>query len=85
MLPIANIASKEESHIVIRFMAELVEENISFDKEEILDVKWFEIEEIKKMKREELRRYDVNIKTIYDVENNNIYPLELFDNNTYNG
>ncbi len=43
VLPIANIDLEKETHILIRFMAEIVEENISFDKEEILDVKWIPI------------------------------------------
>ena len=84
VLPIATVDLKEETHVLIRFMAEIVDENISFDEQEILDVKWFKMKDIKDMKREDLRGYDVNIKTIYDIENNHIYPLELFDNNIYN-
>lgn len=84
VLPIANIDLEKETHILIRFMAEIVEEHITFDKEEILDVKWISMEEIKKMKKEELRGYEIGIKTIKDIENNNIYPLEIFDNNKYN-
>ena len=56
VLPIANIDLEKETHILIRFMAEIVEENIEFDKEEILNVKWIPIEDIKKMKKEEKRR-----------------------------
>ena len=84
VLPIASVDLKDETHVLIHFIAEMIEENISFDKQEILDVKWFEIEEIKKMKKEELRGYHTKMKAIDDIENNNIYPLELFDNNTYN-
>lgn len=84
VLPIACVNLKEETHILIRFLAEMMEENILFDEKEILDVKWVDIEDIKKMKKGELRGYDTNIKTIYDMENNNIYPLEIFDNNLYN-
>lgn len=83
VLPIANIDLKEETHVLIRFTAEIIKENISFDQKEILDVKWFEIEDIKKMKKEELRGYELNIKAIHEIENNHIYPLELFDNTTY--
>lgn len=83
VLPIASIDLKNESHILIRFMAEIIEENIDFDTDEILDVKWIDIEDIKKMTREELRGYDVGIKTIYDIESKNIYPLDIFDNNIY--
>lgn len=84
VLPIASVDLKEETHIIIRFLAEILEENILFNEKEILDVKWIDIEDIKKMTKEELRGYDTNIKTIYDIENNNIYPLEIFDNNYYN-
>ena len=84
VLPIANIDLEKETHILIRFMAEIVEEHIEFDKEEILDVKWIPIEDIKKLKKEELRGYEIGIKTIDDIENNKIYPLDIFDNNKYN-
>lgn len=84
VLPIVNIDLEKETHILIRFVGKIIEENNSFDKEEILEVKWIPIEEIKKMKKEELRGYEIGIKTVYDIENNNIYPLEIFDNNKYN-
>ena len=83
VLPIASVDLEKETHLLIRFIAELVEENINFDKEEILDVKWIDIEDIKNMKKEELRGYDLGIKTIHDIENNNIFPLDIFDNNKY--
>lgn len=83
VFPIANINLKSETHIIIRFMAEILEENIIFDNKEILDVKWIPIEDIKKMGEDELRGYEIGKKTISDIENNNIYPLEIFDNNNY--
>ena len=83
VLPVASIDLEKESYILIRFLAEIVEEKISFSKEEILDVKWIDMEDIKNMKKEELRGYDIGIKTIYDIENNNVFPLEIFDNNKY--
>ena len=84
VLPIASVNLKEETHVLIRFTAVIIKEDISFDKQEILDVKWIDIEDIKNMKKEELRGYDVNIKVIHDLENNHIYPLEIFDTNNYN-
>lgn len=84
VLPIFNVDLETETHVLIRFVAETIEENTSYDAEEILDVKWISIEDIKEMSKEELRGYESAMKTIYDVENNNIYPLELFDNNYYN-
>lgn len=68
---------------MVRFTADIIEENIEFDTEEILDVKWIDIEEIKNMKKEELRAYDINMQFIKDFENGKIYPLEIFNNTNY--
>lgn len=83
VFPIANIHLEDETHVLIRFLAEMVEENISFDTEEILDVRWMDIEEIRKMTRNELRGYDIGIKVLDDLENGRIYPMEIFDNGQY--
>ena len=83
VLPIANADLEKETHVIIHFLAEMVEECNSFDKEEIMEAKWIDIEDIKKMKKEELRGYELNTKVIEDIENDRIYPLALFDNNTY--
>ena len=84
VIPIMNIDLEKETHILIKFMAEIVEENICFDKSEILDVKWISIEDIKKMKKEELRGYESAMKIIDNIEKKQIYPLDIFDNNKYN-
>lgn len=83
VLPIATIVGKDGTRIMMKFTAEILEENISFDKQEILDVKWINIDDIKDMKKEELRGYESSIKIIENIENNNIYPLEIFDNTNY--
>lgn len=83
MLPIASIDLEEETHILIRFTADILEENIKFDKDEILEVKWIDIEKIKKFTEKELRGYEINIKTLDDLEQKRIYPLEIFDNGKY--
>lgn len=84
VLPIAAIDLEKETHILIKFTAEILEENIKFDKEEILDVKWIDIDEIKNMTEKELRGYEANRKVLQEIEQNRIYPLELFDNTKYN-
>lgn len=83
VLPIASADLEAETHVIIHFLAEMVEENNLLNKEEIMETKWIDIEDIKKMKKEELRGYELNSKVIEDIENNRIYPLDLFDNNTY--
>ena len=56
VLPIVNIDLEKETHILIRFIAEIVEEHIEFDKEEILDVKWIPIEEYKENEKRRIKR-----------------------------
>lgn len=80
VLPICSKDDKEP-RIMVRFTADIIEENIKFDKEEILDVKWVDIEKIKYMTEQELRAYDVNMSYIKWLEEERIYPIEIFDNN----
>lgn len=82
-LPIISIDGNNETFVSVKFVAEIIEENIKFDKNEILDVKWLDINEIKNMTPNELRGYEANIKTLKDFEEGKIYPLELFDNAKY--
>ena len=84
VLPISTIVLKNgETAIRVTFIADIIEENIKFDTDEILDVKWIDIEEVKNMKEEELRGYDAIIQMIKDYENKKIYPLEIFNNKVY--
>lgn len=43
---VANRILEDDLFVMIVFNAELINENIEFDKEEILDVKWFDYDEI---------------------------------------
>ena len=84
VLPIVSIQTpKGETHVLIRFVAEIVEENIKFNPEEILDVKWIEIEKVKKMTIDEIRGLDTTAKFLSDLENNNIYPLDMISDKEY--
>jgi len=84
VLPIETVYMPNgETLIHVRFTADLLEENIKFDTDEILDVQWLNIQEVKNMKDKELRASDVNVKFIENYENNKIYPLDIFDNNVY--
>ena len=58
------------------FSTKLMEENISFDEKEILDVKWFRYEEIIEMQNE-LRDYDLIIHAIRAHKERKIIPLEF--------
>ena len=69
VLPIATvILETSETHFIVRFTADVVEESFEYDKEEILEVKWVDIEDIKKMKKEELRGYDTARQVLKDFE-----------------
>lgn len=57
VLQIGNKVLFNDTWVSVIFETKLVEENIKFDKNEILDVKWFTYEEILSMK-EDLRAYD---------------------------
>ena len=83
VLPICMASGKNGDRLMVRFTADIIDENIKFDTEEILDVKWIDINDIKNMAKEELRGYDVSIQFLKDFENNKIYPLEVFNNETY--
>lgn len=57
VLQIGNKVLANDTWISVIFATKLIDDNIKFDKNEILDVKWFTFEEILSMK-EELRAYD---------------------------
>lgn len=84
VLPICSVGSKDgETRVMVRFTADILEENIKFDTDEILDVQWKDIDEVKNMTEQELRGYDTSIQFIKDFEEKRIYPLEIFNNTKY--
>ncbi len=84
VLPITTVMLKEgETAVIVKFTADIVEENIKFDTKEILDVKWLDIKKVKDMTEKELRGYDTAIQDIKNFENGKIYPLEIFDTTMY--
>ena len=68
VLPIYSANGGDIERLMVRFTAEIIEENIKIDPEEILDVQWIDVEQIKNMTREELRAYDVNMQYLKDFE-----------------
>lgn len=83
VLPIKTVYQKDIPTLIVEFTAELINETIKIDKNEILDVKWIDIEEIKKMDEKTLRAIETNKATFNDFINNKIYPLEVFDTKKY--
>ena len=84
VLPIGNaVLDNNETLIAVSFTADIIEENIKFDENEILDVKWIDIEKVKNMTEQELRSYHRKIQYIKYLEDKKIYPLEIFDDRIY--
>lgn len=83
VLPIYSANGGNIERLMVRFTAEVIEEDIKIDPEEILDVQWIDIEKLKNMTREELRAYDVNMQYIKDFEDGKIYPLEIFNDTQF--
>jgi len=76
VLGVANKLVKDDIWISVVFATKLLDENIKFDKSEILDVKWFTYEEILNMKTE-LRAYDWITNSINAVVENKVTDIDL--------
>lgn len=75
---IANRVIENDLFIMIVFNCKLINEHIEFDKEEILDVKWFEYGEIINKMENELR--GAYVKTaVMNNKQNLIAPIEIVD------
>ena len=84
VLPISTVCLNNGNTVVrITFTADVIEENIKFDSDEILDVKWLDIDEVKNMTQEQLRAYDVSTKIIKDFEDKKIFSLEVFNSTKF--
>ena len=83
LLPIKTVYQNDIPTLIVEFTAEIINENIKFDKNEILDVKWIDTEDIKNMDKNTLRALDTNKATFQDFINNKIYPLDIFDGKKY--
>ena len=76
VLQIGNKVMSNNSWVSVIFSTKLIEENIMYDKNEILDVKWFTYEEILAMK-DKLRAYDWITDAITAFVNNRISDLDI--------
>lgn len=76
VLQIGNIVLKDDIIITVIFSTRLLKENIKYDKNEILDVKWFTYEELLNMK-DELREYNLIINSISTLIENKVADIDL--------
>ena len=70
------INDKEVTAIV--FSTEIIDGSISYNKDEILDVRWFSYEEILNM-HDKLRSYDLITRAVISVENNTIKDINVIE------
>lgn len=75
---IANRIMEDDLFVMIAFNCKLINENITFDKEEILDVKWFEYNEIVSNMEEQLRGSYVKT-AVMNNKQKLIAPIEIFN------
>ena len=84
VLPICSVDGEDgETRVMVRFTADILEEDIKFDTDEILDVKWLNVKDVKNMTENELRGYDTSIQFIKDFEEIKIYSLDILNKTKY--
>ncbi len=76
VLQIGNKMLENDSLISVIFATKLLDDNIIFNKKEILDVKWFTYEEILNMK-DYLRSYGLVVGAITNYINNRISNIDI--------
>lgn len=75
---VANRILEDDLFVMIVFNAKLINENIEFDKEEILDVKWFDYDEIVN-KMESMLRGNYIRTAVINQNNNLVAPIDIVD------
>jgi ADP-ribose pyrophosphatase YjhB (NUDIX family) len=76
VIQIGNRILENDIFVSIVFSTKLLDENIHYDKNEILDVKWFTYDELLNMK-EELRSYNWIINSVKAIIENKISDINL--------
>lgn len=85
LLYLGNRILEDNLFNMVIFKMEIINENIEFDKNEILDVKWFEYEEIMEKMDDKLRGIDYIKTAIKNHKNNIVGSMDLvneMDNNS---
>lgn len=78
VLNVANRILNDDLFVMIVFNAKLINENVEYDKDEILDVKWIDYDEIMNNMDDKLRGSYVK-KAVYNNKNNIIAPIEIIN------
>ena len=78
LLQISHRVFEDKIFVGFMFSAKIIDENINFDKHEILNVKWFSYEELLTMK-DDLRLYNWIINAIKSYKDNKIMDLHTIN------
>ena len=76
VLQIGNQVLKDDTFVSIIFSTKLLDDNITYNPNEILDVKWFTYEELLNMK-DDLRAYNWIINSITALIENKVADIDL--------
>lgn len=66
--------------MIIYYLADLIDEDVIYKTDEILEKKWLSIDEIKKMNKDDIRNYDIVEQIIKNIELRKTYSLEIINN-----
>lgn len=77
VVSIQNRVLEDDIFITIIFSTKLINENIKYDKNEILDVKWYDYNDIINNMDNELRDLNFIKRPIINLKANNIAPIEV--------
>lgn len=71
------IITTNKNIIMIHILAELINDTNEYDRSEIMETKWIDVEQLKKMKEESLRSYPVVNFIIQSLEEKRLYELDI--------
>jgi len=74
------IITTNKNIIMIHILAELINDTNEYDRSEIMETKWIDVEQLKKMKEESLRSYPVVNLIINSLEEKRLYELDIIQN-----
>ena len=62
---------------MIHILADLVDDTMEYNRSEIMETKWIELEQLKNIKKDELRSFPVVNFIIRSLEEKHLYNLDI--------
>ncbi len=76
--PIYVHNAEDKAVIMMHFLANIIEDNLEYNTDEILETRWISINELKNMNKEEFRSYPVVKNILKSLETQELYELDLY-------